>query len=170
MYKEGLTMARQEKETKAVAPRRPFTDLTRWETEMDRMMDDFFGRRRRSWWPERWFRPDIEEISAPAVDLYEEKDDIVVKAELPGINKDDVEVNLSDHTLTIKGEKKHEKEIKEENYYRSERSYGSFIRTLELPKDVHSDKVKASFKNGVLEVRLPKTEEAKAKEIKVKVE
>jgi HSP20 family protein len=163
-------MARQEKETKTVAPRRPSTELTHWDTEMDRMMDDFFGRRRHSWWPARWFRPDIEAISAPAVDLYEEKDDIVVKAELPGMNKDDVEVNLSDHTLTIKGEKKHEEEIKEENYYRSERSYGSFLRTLELPKDVHSEKVKASFKNGVLEVRLPKTEEAKAKEIKIKVE
>jgi HSP20 family protein len=72
--------------------------------------------------------------------------------------------------LTIKGEKKKEEEIKEGNYYRCERSYGSFLRTLELPKDVHSDKVKASFKSGVLEVRLPKTEEAKNQEIKVHVE
>jgi HSP20 family protein len=94
----------------------------------------------------------------------------VVTAELPGIDKDNISVNLTDHTLTIKGEKKKEEEIKEENYYRSERSYGSFLRTLELPRDVHADKVKASFKNGVLEVRLPKTEEAKAKEVKVKVD
>ena len=79
-------------------------------------------------------------------------------------------MNLTDHTLTIKGEKKKEEEVKEGNYHRSERSYGSFLRTLELPKDVHADKVKASFKNGILEVRMPKTEEAKAKEIKVKVE
>jgi HSP20 family protein len=170
--KEGRTMAEKakEKETKAVAPRRPFMDLSRWETDMERMMEDFFGRRTRPWWPERWFRTEGMEVTAPAVDLYEEKDDIVVKAELPGIDKDNIEVNLTDHTLTIKGEKKKEEEIKEENYYRSERSYGSFVRTLELPKDVRTDKVKASFKNGILEVRLPKTEEAKAKEVKVKVD
>jgi HSP20 family protein len=137
---------------------------------MERMMDDFFGRRRRSWWPERWFRPDERETSAPAIDLYEDKDDIVVKAELPGMSKDDIAVSLSDHMLTIKGEKKKEEEIKEENYYRCERSYGSFLRTLELPKDVHPDKVEASFKNGVLQVRMPKTEEAKTQEVKVKVE
>jgi len=110
------------------------------------------------------------EIGAPAVDVFEEKDDIVVKAELPGIEKDNIEVNLTDHHLTIKGEKKKEEEVKDERYYRSERSYGSFMRTVELPKDVHADKVKASFKNGILEVRLPKTEDAKAKEIKVRVD
>ena len=93
-----------------------------------------------------------------------------MKAELPGIDKENIEVNLTDHTLTIKGEKKKEEEVKEENYYRCERSYGSFLRSVELPKDVHADKVKASFKNGILEVRVPKTEEAKSKEIKVKVE
>jgi HSP20 family protein len=158
----------KEKETKAVTPWRPFMDLPRWDREMERFMGDFFGRR--PWWPERWFRTEGMELTAPAVDLYEEKDDIVVKAELPGIEKDNIEVNLADHTLTIKGEKKKEEEIKEKNYYRSERSYGSFVRTLELPKDVHTDKVKATFKNGILEVRLPKTEEAKAKEVKVRVD
>ena len=110
------------------------------------------------------------EIAAPAVDLYEEKGDIVVKAELPGMEKSEIEVNLTDHHLTIKGEKKKEEEVKEENYYRSERSYGSFVRSLELPADVRGDKVTANFKNGILEVRLPKTEEAKAKEIKVKID
>ncbi len=160
----------KEKETKAVAPWRPFLDLTRWEREMDRMMEDFFGRRARPWWPERWFRIDEREIGMPPVDVFEEKDDIVVKAELPGMTKEDIEVSLTDHTLTIKGEKKKEEEVKEENYYRSERSYGSFVRTLELPTEVYADKVKATFKNGVLEVRVPKTEEAKTKEIKVKVE
>jgi HSP20 family protein len=160
----------KEKETKAVAPWRPFIELSRWDREMERMIEDFFGRRTRPWWPERWFRTQGMELTAPAVDLYEEKDDIVVKAEIPGIEKNNIEVNLTDHTLTIKGEKKKEEEIKEENYYRAERSYGSFLRTLELPKDVHADKVKATFKNGILEVRLPKTEEAKAKEVKVKVD
>jgi len=157
----------KEKETKAVTPWRPFMDLARWERDMERMMEDFFGRRPR--WPERWFGNELE-ITAPAVDVFEEKDEIVVKAELPGMDKENIEVNLTDHHLTIKGEKKKEEEVKEENYYRAERSYGSFLRTLELPKDVHADKVKASFKNGILEVRLPKTEEAKAKEIKVKVD
>ena len=160
----------KEKETKAVAPRRPFMDLGHWERDMDRMMEDFFGRRMRPWWPDRWCRGEEMDLKVPTVDLFEEKDEVVVKAELPGIDKDNVEVKLSDHTLTIKGEKKKEEEVKEENYYRSERSYGSFLRTLELPKDVHADKVKATFKNGVLEVRMPKTEEAKAKEIKVKVD
>jgi HSP20 family protein len=104
------------------------------------------------------------------LDVFEEQDDIVVKAELPGIDKENIEVNLTDRTLTIKGEKKKAEEVKEENYYRCERSYGSFLRSVELPKDVHADKVKASFKNGILEVRVPKTEEAKSKAIKVKVE
>lgn len=160
----------KEKETKAVTPWRPFMDLTRWERDMDRMREDFFGRRGRPWWPDRWFRTDELDVRAPAVDVFEEKDDIVVKAEIPGMDKDNIEVKLADHTLTIKGEKKKEEEVKEENYYRSERSYGSFLRTLELSKDVYADKVKATFKNGVLEVRMPKTEEAKAKEIKVKVD
>jgi HSP20 family protein len=124
----------------------------------------------RPWWPERWSRREVMELEAPAVDLFEDKNEIVIKAELPGMEKENVEVKLTDHMLTIKGEKKKAEEVKEENYYRSERSYGSFIRTLELPADVHADKVKASFKNGVLEVRLPKTEEAKTKEVKVKVE
>ena len=160
----------KEKETKAIAPRRPFMDLANWDRDMDRMFEDFFGRRMRPWWPERWFRADEMEFKAPVVDLFEEKDDIVVKAELPGMEKDNIEVNLTDHTLTIKGEKKKAEEVKEENYYRSERSYGSFMRAIELPREVHADKVKATFKNGVLEIRVPKTEEAKAKEIKVKVE
>jgi HSP20 family protein len=110
------------------------------------------------------------DISAPVVDLFDEKDEVVVKAELPGMAKDDIEIDISDHQLTVKGEKKKEEKIKEENYYCSERSYGSFMRVLDLPSEVQSDKVHASYKNGVLEIRLPKTEAAKKKEIKVKVE
>ncbi|HEY7319014.1 MAG TPA: Hsp20/alpha crystallin family protein [Candidatus Binatia bacterium] len=157
----------KEKEAKAVTPWKPFMGLTRWESEMDRMMDEFFGRRMRPWWPERWLR--AEEIT-PAVDVYEEKGDIVVKAELPGMEKNDIEVNISDSELTLKGEKKKEENIEDEDYYRCERSHGAFLRSVDLPTDVQADKVKASFKNGILEVRLPKTEEAKTKEIKVKVE
>lgn len=155
----------KDKDAKSVAPWRPFMG---GEKDLDRMLEDFFGRRVRPWWPERWSTP--TEARMPIVDVFEEKDDIVVKAELPGMEKDNIEVNLTDRTLTIKGEKKKEEEVKKENYYRSERSYGSFLRTLELPKEVQSDKVKAAFKNGILEIRMPKTEDAKAKEVKVKVE
>jgi HSP20 family protein len=162
-------MAKKDKdrETKGVTPWRPFMDLARWERDM---MEDFFGRRMRPSWPARFFGSEEMDLIAPTVDVYEEKDDIVVKAELPGIDKDNIKVNLTDHTLTIRGEKKKDEEVNKENYYRCERSYGSFVRTVELPREVHADKVKASFKDGVLEVRMPKTENAKAKEIKVEVE
>jgi len=159
----------KETETKAVTPWRPFMDLTRWESDMDRMMDDFFGRRMRPWWPQRWLGGDSE-ITAPAVDVYEEKDEIVVKAELPGMDKNDIQVNISDSELTLKGEKKREEKVEEEDYYRCERSYGGFVRSVELPTEVQADKIKASFKNGILEVRLPKSEETKRKEVKIKVE
>jgi len=157
------------KKTGALVPRRAPSELSPW-GDLDRMFEDFLERRLRSFWPERWWPAAGVEITTPAVDLYKEKDDIVVKAELPGMEKDNIELNLSDNRLTIRGEKKKEEEVKKEGYYRSERSYGSFVRTLELPSEVPTDKVKAAFKNGVLEIRLPKTEEAKKKETKVKVD
>ena len=99
----------KEKETKAVTPWKPFMDLSRWEREMDRMMDDFFTRRMRPWWPERWPVSPDSEIVTPVVDVYEEKDDIVLKAELPGMDKNDIEVAISDSELTLKGEKRKKK-------------------------------------------------------------
>jgi HSP20 family protein len=95
----------------------PVHGAHRWERDMDWMLEYFFGRRMRPWWPERWSRAGEFDIRTPAVDLFEENDDIVVKAELPGIDRDNIDVNLSDHTLTIKAEKKKEEEIKEENYF-----------------------------------------------------
>jgi HSP20 family protein len=160
----------EEKETKSISPWRPFGEMGHWEGEMERMFEDFFGRRLRPLWGERWWPAKTPEISIPAVDLYEEKDEIVAKVDLPGLEKEDIEVNISDHLLTVKGEKKREEETREADYYRSERSYGSFTRTVDLPKEVQVDKAQASFKNGVLMVRIPKTEEAKKKETKVKVE
>ncbi len=160
----------KEKETKAVAPWKPFLGLPRWERGIDRMMDEFFARGMRPWWPERWLGAWDEEIVTPVLDVYEEKDDIIVKAELPGMDKDEIEVDILDSELILKGEKKKEEKVEEKDYYRCERSYGAFRRAVELPMDVQADKIKASFKNGILEVRLPKTEKAKAKEIKVKVE
>jgi HSP20 family protein len=170
--KEVRTMAQKAKEAegRAVTPLRPFMDLTRWETDMDRMMEGFFGRNRRPWGPSLWSRRGLHELTTPMVDVYEEKDDVVVKAELPGMTKDDIEVDISDRYLTLKGEKKKEEKIEEEDYFACERTYGAFHRSVELPKDVQADKVKASFKDGILEIRLPKTEEAKTREIKVKID
>jgi HSP20 family protein len=161
----------KEKETKAVAPWRPLSEMTRWQREMERMFDDFFGRRWEPFRVARWL-PSGVGVSPPSVelDVYEEKEEIVAKAEVPGLEKEDIEVSIADSTLTIKGEKKKEEEVKEEDYYRLELSYGSFVRSVELPREVQTDKVKATFKNGVLEIRMPKSEEAKKKEIKVKVD
>jgi HSP20 family protein len=166
-------MAKPEKvkeEPRAVTPWRPLSEIARAEREMDRMFEDFFSP---GWNP--FFRRGFSRFprlaaSTPVVDVYAQKDEVIAKVELPGIEKDEICVNVSDHVLTIKGEKKKEDEVKEEDYHYSERSYGAFVRSIELPTDVQTDKAKASFKNGVLEIRLPKTEEAKKKEITVKVD
>jgi HSP20 family protein len=158
------------KKAEAPTPWRPFMDLDRWERDAQRMMNQFFGRTMMPLWPEGWFRSEPMAVNAPIVDVYVDKDDVVIKAELPGMEKDDIEVSLRNHTLTLKGEKKRQEKIKEENYFCAERIFGSLLRTLELPVDVHGEKVKASFTNGVLEIRLPIAETAKAKSIKVKVE
>ncbi|HLF17757.1 MAG TPA: Hsp20/alpha crystallin family protein [Candidatus Omnitrophota bacterium] len=106
---------------------------------------------------------------APAVDVVDEKDVIKVKADLPGLKKEEIEVTVDNDTLCIKGEKKQEKEIKEKDYIRSERYYGSFNRSFTLPASVDPQKVNASYKDGVLEITLPKKEEAKKKEVKVEI-
>ena len=106
---------------------------------------------------------------APPVDIYENGDNLVLKAELPGINPDDVEIRVEDNTLYLKGERKFEKEVKEQNYHRVERSYGTFTRTFSLPNSIDSDKVAATYKDGVLTLTMPKKEEAKPKTIKINV-
>ena len=98
------------------------------------------------------------------------KGDFVVKAELPGIDPKDIDISLSEGVLTIRGEKRQEKEEKDEGYHLVERSYGSFTRSIRLPREVQNEKINASYKNGVLKITLPKSEEAKKKEIKIKVE
>ena len=160
----------REKESRGMVPWQPFSEMARWEREMERMFDDFVGRRFRPLWGERWWPAGDGGLAAPRLDLYEEKDEIVAKVELPGLQKEDIEVQVSDGFLTIKGEKKKEEEIKRDNYYRLERSAGAFSRTVELPAEVQGGKAHASFKNGVLEIRLPKSEEARKKEVTVKVE
>jgi len=109
-------------------------------------------------------------IRYPAIEVYDRKDHLVVKAELPGIDKKDLKVSLDGDILSIKGETKKEQEIKEKDYYYSERAYGSFYRTLPLPMGVQKDKTKASYKDGILTIELPKNEEAKSKETDIEVE
>jgi HSP20 family protein len=107
---------------------------------------------------------------APSVDVAETDEEIVVTAELPGIKQEEVDISIADNVLTLKGEKKEEKEVKEKNYHRIERSYGSFQRSISLPTGVDAGKAKATYKDGILCVTVPKVEEAKPKQIKIDVE
>jgi HSP20 family protein len=169
-----VTVKKAEEATKkesTVTPARALSPLRSWEREIERMFEDFpFFRwpRFRHYEPFRF--PRELRLRAPSLDMYEEKDEVVVKSELPGMTKDDIEISLTDSTLTLKGEKKKQEEVKEKDFYRCERQYGSFLRTIDLPAAVKTDGAKAIFKDGVLEVRLPKTEEAKRKLVKVDVQ
>ena len=140
----------------------PFRDLVTSQREFGRLFREafspMFGEAEvstRSW--------------APPVDIYETENDIVLKAELPGIDPKDVEVRVEDNTLYLKGERKYEKEVKEKNYHRVERSYGTFARSFSLPNSINADQVKAEYKDGMLTLTMPKREEAKPKTIKIDV-
>jgi HSP20 family protein len=141
----------------------PFRDLISIQDRMNRLFDQTLART----------RGEEEGISAstwmPAVDIYETADRVVMKAELPGLTREDIEINVRDNTLSLRGERKFEKEVKEENYLRIERAYGSFQRSFTLPATIHQDKIRAVFKDGVLELSLPKAEEARPKQIKIDV-
>ncbi len=138
---------------------RPLRDLKR---EMDRLWNEFFGR-------ETLPEP-FETEWVPALDISETKDAVIVRADVPGIDPDDLEITISGNVLTIRGEKKQEREEKGENFYRIERSYGSFVRSVQIPTDIDPEKIEATYKNGVLKITLPKKAEAKGKQIPVKVE
>ena len=142
----------------------PLKELEEMRRDMDRLFEEFFAPSRRR----RWGKPEAGLI-VPNIEMYDRKNEIVVKAELPGVAKEDIDLSITKDSLTLKGEVKKEEEVKDENYYSCERSYGSFTRTIALPVDVDNEKAKASFKNGVLEIVLPKKEEAKPKEIKIEV-
>ena len=144
-----------------LSPWRPFGELNPFRKEMERLWNRFLG--------ETPFARTFNEMWSPSVDISETKDDFVVKAELPGLEAKDVNVSISGNVLTIKGEKKAEEEEKDEHYHRVERYSGSFQRVFQLPSGVKADKVEANFDKGVLKVTLPKVEEAKKKEIEVKV-
>jgi HSP20 family protein len=147
----------------AITRWRPFRDMVSIQDEMNKLFDDFFGRPlvRTEW---------TEGVWTPSVDVSEDKDNVIIKAEMPGMKKDDVKISVQDNMLILEGEKKQEKEEKEKNYHRIERSYGSFCRSFQLPTTVKTDKIKASYKEGVLSVTLPKSEEVKPKEIPISIE
>jgi len=107
---------------------------------------------------------------SPAVDIYDRQDAIVIHAELPGVNKEDISIEVKHNILTLKGERIDNQQIREENYYRRERVFGCFQRSFTLPEMVNPDLIKAKFKDGVLEIEVPKPEQAKPKPVSVKVE
>ena len=135
------------------------------------MFDEFFRRPfsllTRAPWLQ--FFPEMEQVSAPHVDVYEEGETIVVKAEVPGISKEDIEVTFKDNILSISGEKRKEEKVENKDYYHMERSYGSFSRNVYLPTEVKSEEASATFRDGVLEIRIPKTEESKEKVKKITI-
>ena len=141
----------------------PFGELPVLQERMNRLFEDLFPITRKG----------EEELNVgtfyPAVDICEGDKDIILKAELPGIKKKDVHLELNDGVITLKGGRKFEKEDKRDNYHRIERCYGNFHRSFTLPSAVDRDKIKATYKDGILEVTLPKMEEAKPKSIPVEV-
>ena len=143
-------------------PWRERSEIDHFKTEIDRLFDDFFVRRS--------FRRDFEEGDwVPAVDISESEKEIIIHAEIPGVDAKDLDITLSGRTLTMKGERKQEQEEKKENYHRIERRYGSFSRSFELPSDVDESRVEAAYKDGVLTVNLPKIKEQSAKRKRVKI-
>ena len=141
----------------------PFKELSAIHERMNQLFDETFLPARGS------EAAPAAAMWSPAVDIYESGDDIVVKAEIPGIDRDDVAVEVKDGILTLRGDRKFEKEEKEENYHRIERSYGTFVRSFALPSSMDPEKVQAALKEGVLEVRIGKKEQAKPRKVKVTV-
>jgi HSP20 family protein len=139
----------------------PFASFRR---EMDRLFDDFFTD-----WPRSGLLPKGAGALSPDVDVAETDKEITVTAELPGLDEKEIEVNLSDSALTLRGEKKAEKEEKGKTFYRSERSYGAFERVIPLPVEVQEDKVEAEFAKGVLTIHLPKSPAAQKKTKKIEI-
>jgi len=138
----------------------PFRDLISIQDRMNRMFEQTLSRSRLD-----------EGVSAatwtPAVDIYETTDRIVLKAELPGVTSDEVDIQVQEHTLTLKGERRFARDVQEENYLRIERAYGPFQRSFTLPAGVRQEGIRATFKDGVLEVVMPKADEAKTTRIPI---
>jgi HSP20 family protein len=136
----------------------PFRDVLALQERVNRLVSDPFARFGSGEALGAWF---------PPVDIHEEEDRLVLRAEIPGVSKDDIDVHVEHGTITLRGEKKQEKAVDGDGAYRVERFFGSFARSFALPTSVDPDKIKATYKDGLLEIVLPKAEEARPKKIKV---
>jgi HSP20 family protein len=147
--------------TMAIVKYNPFGELRSIQEQMNRLLDL------------AWQKETGEELKEglwqPPVDIYEDSESVVIKAELPDIDQKDIEVKIEDNTLTLRGERKQEKDLKKENYHRIERYYGTFQRSFALPHTINQEKVKASCERGVLTITLPKRQETKPKQINVEI-
>ena len=144
----------------------PFRDLLGLQDRMNRLFDESYRSTQRGASDDEWA---LGGSWAPAVDIYEQGNDIVLKAELPGVDPKDVDIRLENNVLNLRGQRKLEGEVKRESYHRVERSYGAFSRSFTLPTVVDQAAIKAEFKDGLLRVTLPKREESKPKQIQINV-
>ncbi|HKN37127.1 MAG TPA: Hsp20/alpha crystallin family protein [Terriglobales bacterium] len=138
----------------------PFRDLNMLQDRMNRLFDDAG----RTW---RTDEPAATTSWSPSVDIFETEGEIVVKAELPGMDRKDIQLNLENNVLSLRGERKFQKETKDDNYHRIERSYGVFSRAFSIPATVDEERIRADYKDGVLKIVLPKKDQAKPKQIKI---
>ncbi len=137
----------------------PFRDMVTLREKMNRLFEDqFTGKEGKDIVQGTW---------VPSVDIYENESELILTAEVPGVKEDDIEIKIEDNTLSISGERKFEKETKEENYHRIERSYGSFYRSFTLPNFIDHEKIKAEHENGLLRITMPKRAELKARKVQV---
>ena len=139
----------------------PFRDLNILQERMNRVFEDAAVR---GWKSDE---PSATTSWSPAVDIYETDSEIMVQAELPGVDRKDIALQLENNVLTLKGDRRFEKETNQENYHRIERSYGGFSRAFTIPTTVDEDKIRADYKDGILKIALPKKEQVKAKQIKI---
>ncbi len=152
----------------------PFRELERLRDEMDRMFDEFFtprsGRARTGGGQRARALPSTRRdmTFTPSMDLYEVENYLMLKAELPGVKKENIRITVEENRLKITAETSRDEDVKDENYYRAERSYGTFSREIELPATVKAEQVEASYEDGVLTLRLPKTKSEHPKEITIK--
>ena len=137
----------------------PFGDFMTLRDRMNRLFEDMSSsKEEKDLMTRAW---------APSVDIYENENEVVLNAEIPGVDEKDVEIKVEDNTLILKGERKFEKEAKEENYHRIERSYGSFFRSFALPGYIEQDRIEAEHENGILRIRMPKKLELKPRKVKI---